>query len=127
MVPSWPRRSWPSTAVTSFPGSGTAWVKLADRGFPPVEVTLARLALGAAVLLPVVPGPAGRGAALGAGVGAHRRAGAVRQRDPIPAVRGVLVLGETVTVAALAGIALVLAGVALTCRREKTAVGEQAQ
>jgi drug/metabolite transporter (DMT)-like permease len=42
-------------------------------------------------------------------------------------VLGVLVLGETVTVAALAGIALVLAGVALTRRREKTAVGEQAQ
>ena len=42
-------------------------------------------------------------------------------------VLGVLVLGETVTAAALAGIALVLAGVALTRRREKVAAGEQAQ
>ena len=42
-------------------------------------------------------------------------------------VLGVLVLGETVTAAALAGIALVLAGVALTRRREKAAAGEQAQ
>ena len=30
------------------------WIKLADRGFSPVEVTLARLALGAAVLFPIV-------------------------------------------------------------------------
>ena len=42
-------------------------------------------------------------------------------------VLGVLVLGETVTAAALAGIALVLAGVALTRRREKAAVGQRAQ
>ena len=42
-------------------------------------------------------------------------------------VLGVLVLGETVTAAALAGIALVLAGVALTRRRKKKAAGEQAQ
>jgi len=35
-------------------GSSFLWIKLADRGFPPVEVTFARLALGAAVLLPVV-------------------------------------------------------------------------
>jgi hypothetical protein len=42
-------------------------------------------------------------------------------------VLGVLVLGETVTAAALADIALVLAGVALTRRREKAAVGEQSQ
>jgi drug/metabolite transporter (DMT)-like permease len=41
-------------------------------------------------------------------------------------VLGVLVLGETVTVAALAGIALVLAGVALTRRREKSAIRDQA-
>ena len=31
-------------------GSAFLWIKLADRGFSPVEVTLARLALGAAVL-----------------------------------------------------------------------------
>jgi drug/metabolite transporter (DMT)-like permease len=31
-------------------GSGFLWIKLADRGFSAVEVTLARLALGAAVL-----------------------------------------------------------------------------
>ena len=35
-------------------GSSFLWIKLADRGFSPVEVTFARLALGAAVLLPVV-------------------------------------------------------------------------
>jgi hypothetical protein len=29
-------------------GSGFLWIKLADRGFSPVEVTLARLVLGAA-------------------------------------------------------------------------------
>jgi drug/metabolite transporter (DMT)-like permease len=42
-------------------------------------------------------------------------------------VLGIVVLGETVTAAALAGIALVLAGVALTRRRVKAAVGEQAR
>jgi len=35
-------------------GSGFLWIKLADRGFSPVEVTLARLVLGAAVLFAVV-------------------------------------------------------------------------
>jgi len=35
-------------------GSGFLWIKLADRGFSPVEVTLARLALGAAVLFAIV-------------------------------------------------------------------------
>jgi drug/metabolite transporter (DMT)-like permease len=35
-------------------------------------------------------------------------------------VLGVLVLGETITATVLAGIALVLAGVALTRRRTKT-------
>ena len=35
-------------------GSAFLWIKLADRGFSPVEVTLARLALGAAVLFPIV-------------------------------------------------------------------------
>jgi drug/metabolite transporter (DMT)-like permease len=35
-------------------GSAFLWIKLADRGFSPVEVTLARLALGAAVLLAIV-------------------------------------------------------------------------
>ncbi len=35
-------------------GSAFLWIKLADRGFSPVEVTLARLALGAAVLSAVV-------------------------------------------------------------------------
>jgi drug/metabolite transporter (DMT)-like permease len=41
-------------------------------------------------------------------------------------VLGVVVLGETVAAAALAGIVLVLAGVALTRRRDKVALGEQA-
>src|SRR5579859_41872 len=35
-------------------GSSFLWIKLADQGFSPVEVTFARLALGAAVLFPVV-------------------------------------------------------------------------
>ena len=35
-------------------GSSFLWIMLADRGFPAVEVTFARLALGAAVLFPVV-------------------------------------------------------------------------
>jgi drug/metabolite transporter (DMT)-like permease len=35
-------------------GSGFLWIKLADRGFSPVEVTLARLVLGAAVLFAVM-------------------------------------------------------------------------
>jgi drug/metabolite transporter (DMT)-like permease len=35
-------------------GSSFLWIKLADRGFAPVEVTFARLALGAATLFPVV-------------------------------------------------------------------------
>jgi drug/metabolite transporter (DMT)-like permease len=35
-------------------GSAFLWIKLADRGFSPVEVTLARLAMGAAVLFAVL-------------------------------------------------------------------------
>ena len=35
-------------------GSGFLWIKLADRGFSPVEVTLARLVLGAAALFAIV-------------------------------------------------------------------------
>ena len=35
-------------------GSAFLWIKLADRGFSPVEVTLARLAVGATVLFAVV-------------------------------------------------------------------------
>ena len=35
-------------------GSAFLWIKLAIRGFSPVEVTFARLALGAAVLFPVM-------------------------------------------------------------------------
>lgn len=35
-------------------GSSFLWIKLADRGFSPVEVTLARLALGAGVLFAIV-------------------------------------------------------------------------
>jgi drug/metabolite transporter (DMT)-like permease len=66
-------------------GSAFLWIKLADRGFSPVEVTLARLVLGAAVLSAVI---------------------------------------ETITATVLAGIALVLAGVALTRRRTKPATDE---
>ena len=35
-------------------GSAFLWIKLADRGFSPVEVTLARLTLGAAMLFAIV-------------------------------------------------------------------------
>jgi drug/metabolite transporter (DMT)-like permease len=35
-------------------GSSFLWIKLADRGFSPVEVTFDRLALGAAVLFAVM-------------------------------------------------------------------------
>ena len=35
-------------------GSSFLWIKLADRGFSPVEVTLARLALGAGVLFAIM-------------------------------------------------------------------------
>jgi drug/metabolite transporter (DMT)-like permease len=35
-------------------GSGFLWIKLADRGFSPVEVTLARLVLGTAVLFAIM-------------------------------------------------------------------------
>ena len=35
-------------------GSAFLWIKLADRGFSPGEVTLARLALGAAVLFAIM-------------------------------------------------------------------------
>ena len=35
-------------------GSAFLWIKLADRGFSPVEVTLGRLAMGAAVLFAIV-------------------------------------------------------------------------
>jgi drug/metabolite transporter (DMT)-like permease len=35
-------------------GSSFLWIKVADRGFAPVEVTFGRLALGAAALFPVV-------------------------------------------------------------------------
>jgi drug/metabolite transporter (DMT)-like permease len=35
-------------------GSSFLWIKVADRGFAPVEVTFARLALGSAALFPVV-------------------------------------------------------------------------
>jgi len=35
-------------------GSGFLWIKFADRGFSPVEITLTRLALGAAMLFAVV-------------------------------------------------------------------------
>jgi drug/metabolite transporter (DMT)-like permease len=35
-------------------GSAFLWIKLADRGFSPVEVTLARLAMGAAVLFAIM-------------------------------------------------------------------------
>jgi len=41
-------------------------------------------------------------------------------------VLGVLVLGETVTITVLAGIALVLAGVALTRPRDRPAVRDEA-
>ena len=59
-----------------------------DRGFSPVEVTLARLALGAAVLFAIMLARREAMPALAAAVGAHHRGGAVRQRGAVPAVRG---------------------------------------
>jgi drug/metabolite transporter (DMT)-like permease len=64
-------------------GSSFLWIKLADRGFAPVQVTFARLALGAAALFPAVAAPAGSPAPLGGAQGADRPGGAVRQRDPV--------------------------------------------
>ena len=119
-----------------FWGSSFLWIKLALRGFSPDEVTLARLALGAAVLFPVT---AVRReamprsprlwaliviAALFANVAARRQpvprspASTVTYLLPVVSiVLGVVVLGEQVTIPVMAGIALVLAGVALTRAR----------
>jgi drug/metabolite transporter (DMT)-like permease len=50
-----PRAAVPRIALLALIwGSAFLWIKLADRGFSPVEVTLARLALGAAVLFAVM-------------------------------------------------------------------------
>jgi drug/metabolite transporter (DMT)-like permease len=50
-----PRSALPRiTLLALIWGSAFLWIKLADRGFSPVEVTLARLAMGAAVLLAVM-------------------------------------------------------------------------
>ena len=158
-------------------GSAFLWIKLADRGFSPVEVTLARLALGAAVLFAVVLARRGIGAVvlsacqlaaaavmlaitlavsgaqtphvttedvaaiavlgiIGTGLAyvlnyqiitseGATVASTVTYLLPVVAiVLGVLVLGETITMITLAGIALVLAGVALTRRRVKPASGD---
>jgi drug/metabolite transporter (DMT)-like permease len=46
---------WPRIGLLALIwGSGFLWIKLADRGFSPVGVTLARLVLGAAVLSAIV-------------------------------------------------------------------------
>jgi drug/metabolite transporter (DMT)-like permease len=178
-------------------GSSFLWIKLADRGFAPAEVTFGRLALGSAALFPVVAARrealprsvvlwaqialaalfanaipyllfavaeqsvdsatagimlaaalplSGAGApqvsaaslaslvilgVLGTGVAyvlnyqiitseGATVAATVTYLLPVVAIMlGVVVLGETVTIAALAGIALVLAGVALTRRLEQ--------
>jgi drug/metabolite transporter (DMT)-like permease len=183
-------------------GSSFLWIKVADRGFAPVEVTFARLALGAAALFPVVaarrealPRSAAVWAQIGLGFLARRgmspialsacqllvaaallaivlpvSGSGVPQVSPaglaslaslvilgvlgtgvayvlnyqlitsegatvaatvtyllpvVAIILGVLVLGETVTVTVLAGIALVLAGVALTRRRDAPAAGDE--
>ena len=163
-------------------GSGFLWIKLADRGFSPVEVTLARLVLGAAVLSAVilvrretVPRSLRLWvhitvAALFANAIPYllfavaeqtvdsSTAGIINATTPlwtvvlgfayvlnyqiitsegatvastvtyllpvVAIVLGVLVLGETITATVLAGIALVLAGVALTRRRTEPATDE---
>ena len=192
-------------------GSAFLWIKLADRGFSAVEVTLARLALGAAVLFAIVrvrreaiPRSGRLWAQIAVAVPYllfavaeqtvdSSTAGIINATTPlwtvvaaavmlaialevsgvqtphvtaesvaaiavlgiigtgfayvlnyqiitsdgatvastvtyllpvVAIVLGVLVLGESVTVTTLAGIALVLAGVALTRRREKPANGE---
>ena len=93
-----------------FWGSSFLWIKLAVRGLSPAEVTLGRLVLGAGVLFAIV---------------AARRqpvprspASTVTYLLPVVSiVLGVVVLGEQVTIPVMAGIALVLAGVALTRAR----------
>ena len=77
-------------------GSAFLWIKLADRGFSPVEVTLARLALGAAVLFAIVLARREAVPRCVAAVGAHRGGGAVRQRGAVPVVRGGRADGELI-------------------------------
>ena len=125
---------------------------LARRGMSPITLSACQLLVAAGLLAVALPA-AGAGAphagpaslaglvilgVLGTGVayvlnyqiiaseGATIAATVTYLLPVVAIVLGVLVLGETVTAAALAGIALVLAGVALTRRREKVAVGEQA-
>ena len=106
-------------------GSAFLWIKLADRGFSPVEVTFAESVAAIAVL-----GIIGTGFAYVLNYQIITSEGAtvastVTYLLPVVAiVLGVLVLSETITATVLAGIALVLAGVALTRRRTKPATDE---
>src|SRR5262249_43386688 len=125
---------------------------LARRGMSPITLSACQL-LGAAALLavalpvsgagapqgsaarlarPIILGVLGTGVADGPNYHIIPRAGAtlaatVTYLLPVVAiVLGVLVLGEALTITVLAGIALVLAGVALTRGRQQTAVRDQA-
>ena len=122
---------------------------LARRGMSPITLSACQLLLAAALLAVALP-VSGAGApqvsaaslasllilgVLGTGVayvlnyqiitseGATVAATVTYLLPVVAIVLGVLALGETITVTALAGIALVLAGVALTRRRDTTAAG----
>jgi drug/metabolite transporter (DMT)-like permease len=125
---------------------------LARRGMSPITLSACQLLLAAgllAIALPVAGAGAPRAGAaslaglvilgvLGTGVayvlnyqiiaseGATVAATVTYLLPVVAIVLGVLVLGETVTAAVLAGIALVLAGVALTRRRGRAAAHDQA-
>ena len=124
---------------------------LARRGMSPITLSACQL-LVAAALLAIVLGVSGAGGpqssaaslaslvvlgVLGTGVayvlnyqlitseGATVAATVTYLLPVVAIILGVLVLGETVTITVLAGIALVLAGVALTRRRDAPAAGDE--
>ncbi|GAA2714141.1 EamA family transporter [Micromonospora olivasterospora] len=99
-------------------GSSFLWIKLALRGFNPVQIVFARLLLGFVVLTPLA---LSRGLRFpkGRATWAHLFVAAlVSNAVPyvlfVAVLLGWLALGEAVTPAILAGITLVLLGVALT-------------
>ena len=122
---------------------------LARRGVSPITLSACQLLVAAALLAVALP-VSGAGApqvsaaslasllilgVLGTGVayvlnyqiitseGATVAATVTYLLPVVAIVLGVLALGETITITALAGIALVLAGVALTRRRDTPAAG----
>ncbi len=67
-------------------GSGFLWIKLALRGFSPVQIVLIRLALGALVLAPIALARGMRIPTAG-DVGAPVRSGLGGERHPVHPVR----------------------------------------